>query len=81
MKAALDEIYPKLTEILRSVFGDDTLEATPTLSAKDVAGWDSLRNIRLMLTIERSYGIRFSATEIGKLQNVGDLAELVRSKI
>ncbi len=80
MKATLDEIYPKLTEILRSVFADDKLEATPTLTAKDVAGWDSLRNIRLMLTIERAYGIRFSATEIGKLQNVGDLAELVRSK-
>jgi len=75
------QIYPKLTEIFRNVFGDDTLEATPALSAKDVAGWDSLRNIRLMLTVERAYGIRFSATEIGKLQNVGDLAQLVRSKI
>lgn len=75
------QIYPKLTEIFRNVFGDDTLEATPTLSAKDVSGWDSLRNIRLMLTIERAYGIRFSATEIGKLQNVGDLAQLVRTKI
>jgi len=75
------QIYPKLTEIFRNVFADDTLEATPTLSAKDVAGWDSLRNIRLMLTVERAYGIRFSATEIGKLQNVGDLAQLVRTKI
>lgn len=73
-------IYPKLTEIFRNVFDDDTLEATPALSAKDVAGWDSLRNIRLMLTVERVYGIRFSATEIGKLQNVGDLAQLVRTK-
>jgi acyl carrier protein len=75
------QIYPKLTEIFRNVFGDDTLQATPSLSAKDVPGWDSLRNIRLMLTVERAYGIRFSATEIGKLQNVGDLALLVRAKI
>ena len=81
MKATTEAIYPKLTEILRNVFGDETLVATPTLSAKDIQGWDSLRNIRLMLTIERTYGIRFSASEIGKLQNVGDLAQLVQAKL
>lgn len=75
------QIYPKLTEIFRNVFDDDTLEAIPTLTAKDVPGWDSLRNIRLMLTIERAYGVRFSATEIGRLQNVGDLARLVQAKL
>jgi len=81
LKAELNEIYPKLTEILRDVFGDDTLVATSTLTAKDVPGWDSLRNIRLMLTIEKAYGVRFSASEIGKLQNVGDLVHLVQGKL
>jgi acyl carrier protein len=75
------EIYPKLTEILREVFGDESLTATPTLTAKDVPGWDSLRNIRLMLTIEKAYRVRFSATEIGKLQNVADLVHLVQAKL
>ena len=75
------QIYPKLTEIFRNVFGDDTIIATAVLAAKDVHGWDSLRNIRLMLTVERAYGIRFSASEIGKLQNVGDLVQLVQSKL
>ena len=77
----MNEIYPKLTEILRDVFGDGTLVASPTLTAKDVPGWDSLRNIRLMLTVEKAYGVRFSASEIGKLQNVGDLVRLVQTKL
>lgn len=81
LKAGVDEIYPKLTQIFRDVFGDDSLVATPTMTAKDVAGWDSLRNIRLMLTIEKAYGVRFSASEIGKLQNVADLVHLVQAKI
>ena len=76
-----NQIYPKLTEILRDVFGVDTLVATPTLTAKDVPGWDSLRNIRLMLTIEKAYGVRFSASDIGRLQNVGDLVHLVQTKL
>jgi acyl carrier protein len=74
-------IYSKFTTIFRDVFDDDTLIVTPELAAKDVPGWDSLRNIRLMLTVERAYGIRLTAPEIGKLQNVGDLARLVQSKL
>lgn len=80
MKAGVDEIYPRLTQIFRDVFGDDAITATPTMTAKDVAGWDSLRNIRLILTIEKAYGVRFSASEIGKLQNVADLVHLVQAK-
>ena len=80
MKAGVDEIYPKLTQIFRDVFGDDAITATPAMTAKDVAGWDSLRNIRLILTIEKAYGVRFSASEIGKLQNVADLVHLVQAK-
>jgi acyl carrier protein len=75
------QIYPKLTQILQSVFGDRTLTANPYLTARDVPGWDSLRNIRLMLTIEKSFKVRFSASEIGKLKNVGDLAQLIQSKV
>jgi acyl carrier protein len=75
------EIYAELTKIFRSVFRDDTLVADPTMTAKDVAGWDSLRNIRLMLTIEKTYKVRFSTSEIGTLKNVGDLVRLIQAKI
>lgn len=81
MKAEASEIYPRLTEILRDVFGDGSLVAASTMTAKDVPGWDSLRNIRLMLTIEKAYGVRFSASEIGKLKNIGDLVHLVQTKL
>jgi acyl carrier protein len=76
-----EAIYSRFTTIFRDVFDDDTLVVTPELAAKDVPGWDSLRNIRLMLMVERAYRIRLTAAEIGKLQNVGDLARLVHSKL
>ena len=75
-----NQIYPELTKIFRSVFGDDQLVVSPALSSKDVRGWDSLRNIRLMLTIERTYKVRFSASEIGKLNCVEDLVRLIQTK-
>jgi len=53
---------------------------TPELSAKDVDGWDSLTHIRLILSVEKAFKIKFTTSEIGKLQNVGDLARLIEMR-
>ena len=34
----------------------------------------------LMLTIEKTFRVKFTATEIGQLKNVGDLEKLLASK-
>ena len=75
------EIYERLTDILRDIFDDDTLIAVPTMVAKDVDGWDSLNNIRVVLSVERAFGIKFSASEIAGFNNVGELACLAQSKV
>jgi len=78
----LDElqIYTRLDEIFQSVFDEDGIKLTPELSAKDVDGWDSLTHIRFILTIEKAFKIKFSTSEIGKLENVGDLVALIKMR-
>jgi acyl carrier protein len=73
-------IYPRLTEIFEDVFDDDSIEVTPQLTAKDVDGWDSLNHIRLILTIEKAFKIKFSTSEIGSLENVGGLVALIQAR-
>jgi acyl carrier protein len=73
------QIYARLAEIFEDVFDEDTIKITPELSAKDVDGWDSLTHIRLILTIERAFKIKFSTSEIGRLENVGDLVSLIKA--
>ena len=75
------QIYQRLTEIFQDVFDEDSIEVTPKLSADDVDGWDSLTNVRLILTIEKAFKIKFSTTEIGKLENVGELVALIQGKV
>lgn len=75
------EIYQRLGEIFEDVFDDDSISVKPELSAKDVDGWDSLTHIRLILTIEKAFKIKFSTSEIGKLQNVGDLVGLIKARV
>jgi acyl carrier protein len=74
------QIYARLTEVFRGVFDDDSIEVTPELSAKDVDGWDSLTHIRLILTVEKTFKVRFSTVEVGKLENVRDLVGLIKAK-
>jgi acyl carrier protein len=73
-------IYARLTEIIADFFDDDSIIATPLLSAKDVDGWDSLAHIRLMLTIEREFKVKFSTSEIGKMETIGDLVTLIKAR-
>lgn len=72
------QIYSRLAEVFHDVFDDDSIQLTPQLTAKDVDGWDSLTHIRLMLTVEKAFKIRLSTSEIGKLENVGDLVALIK---
>jgi acyl carrier protein len=51
------------------------------LTAAEVEGWDSMAHVRLLVTIERKFGIKFSACEIGRLQSVGDLMKLIQAKL
>jgi acyl carrier protein len=73
------QIYSRLAEIFEDVFDEDNITITPELSAKDVDGWDSLTHIRLILTIEKAFKIKFSTSEIGRLENVGDLVSLIKA--
>jgi acyl carrier protein len=73
--------FDKLTQVLRDVFDNEDLVATPDLTASKVDGWDSLGNVRVFVEIERAFGIRFSATEMSSLKNVGQLAELIERKV
>jgi acyl carrier protein len=48
--------------------------------AYDVPGWDSLNHIRVIVAIEKEYGIRFNVVELLRLKNVGDLQLLLDNK-
>ncbi len=75
------EIYRKLTSIFREVFDDDNLTITPELTATELPEWDSLQHIRLVIAAEREFALKFSASEIGTLENVGEFADLIRRKL
>jgi len=74
------EIYAALTTIFRDVFLRDDLELRPDLSAKDVEGWDSFKQIEIILAAEARFGIKMSTRELDSLRRVEDLVRVIAAK-
>lgn len=74
------EIYGGLTEIFHDVFMRDDLAVTADLTAREVDGWDSFKQIEIVLAAEERWNIKFSARELDSLQSVGDLARVIAAK-
>lgn len=68
-----EEILAKLQEVFRKVLNDKSIVLTPATTAKDVAGWDSLSHVMLVVEIEGAFKKRFKSREITGWQNVGDM--------
>ena len=76
-----DEIGEKLQQVFRENFNDYNLVIRDSMNADDIEEWDSLSHISLIVSTEEVFGIRFSHSEIEKLNNIGEFKTLISSKL
>jgi acyl carrier protein len=74
------DIYTALTEIFHDIFMRDDLKLSPELTAKQVQGWDSFKQIEIIMASEEKWGIKFNTRELDSLRSVGDLVGLIATK-
>lgn len=75
-----DEIVRQLTTIFQDTFDDPGIELFDEMTAADLDDWDSLQHIVLTLAIERKFKLRLNPAEVGKLENVGKMIDLLLAK-
>jgi acyl carrier protein len=68
-----DEIARRLEAVFREVLDNDEITLGNDTTAADVDGWNSVANIRLMVSIEEEFHIRFDIGEFQEYRNVGEL--------
>ena len=73
-------IKQEITDIFEEVMDLEDVALDDDTTANDIEEWDSLSHIRLIIAIERSFGIKFSNAEIESLKKFGDLVALVGRK-
>ncbi len=74
------DVLQRVNDVFRDVFDEGDLSISRQTTAADVAGWDSLMHVRLMLAVEKAFGVRFSSSEVASLPNVGALIDLLDRK-
>jgi len=76
-----EEIFTKIVNMCKVVFEDNELIITEETAANDIEMWDSLTHVVLIAEIEGSFGIKFKLDEIQKARNIGELVNIVESKV
>jgi acyl carrier protein len=74
------EVMRRLTDVFQETFDDPGLQLRDSMTAADVDEWDSLQHIVLVLAVEREFRIRLNPAEVGKLENVGRMIDLLQAK-
>jgi acyl carrier protein len=75
-----EEILAELTPIFRDVLDNEKISISAATAASDIAEWDSLSHIQLVVAIEKHFSIRFTSREIQSWTNVGDMITCMQSK-
>jgi acyl carrier protein len=75
------DITDKLTLIFKKIFNHQSLVLTDELTANDVDNWDSLTHMLLISEIEEAFSIKFKLKELNKMKNVGEMIDIILSKI
>jgi acyl carrier protein len=76
-----NELADKLAVIFRKVFNNAEIVITDELTANDVANWDSLSHMILIGEVEKALGISFKLKELNKMKNVGNMMDIILSKL
>ena len=76
-----ESILNKVQEIFKDVFDDERLVINNSTNSEHIEEWDSLNHIQLVLSIEKTFNIRFKTGEIQSLKDVGEMIDLLEEKI
>lgn len=74
------EIEQRLAAIFREVLRRPDLQVDRAMSPVNFSDWTSMIHIKLFVTIERNFGIKFTTDEVVSTQSFGSLADLVGEK-
>lgn len=73
-------ISVRLKKIILEALKLEDFDIQDETTASMVPGWDSLSHVRVIISIEESYGIRFKTLEVIRLKNAGELQRLIDVK-
>lgn len=75
--ARREALKKRLNRVFQEVFDDDSIEIFDAMTADDLDEWDSVEHITLVVATEQAFGITVKAAEVGQLENVGAMLDIL----
>lgn len=76
-----EEVYDALNEVFQDVFDDEDIQVNDNTTADDIEDWDSLEHINLVVAVEKKFNIKFNMGEVNSFKNVGEMVDIILSRI
>lgn len=76
-----ETIFEKIQQIFRDIFDNQTLCISDETTSNDIEDWDSLNHINLIVSMEKTFNLKFTLMEVQVLKNVGEMVDLIKKKI
>jgi len=77
---AASDVNDFLNDLFKDLFMRDDIVLTSETTAADIEGWDSYKQVEIIIATEDKYGIKMTTKEIDGLDSIGDLIKLIESK-
>lgn len=77
----IDEVLKKINDIFIDVLENEDIQVKYETQSQDIEEWDSLNHISLVVAIEKSFNIKFTAQEIQNFKNVGEMCKSILEKL
>ena len=77
----MDDLLSQVQSIFRDILDQPDLVLTRGSSAYTVDDWDSLAHVNIVTAVELHFKIKFALSELQTLRNVGDMLDLIQSKL
>jgi acyl carrier protein len=76
-----EEVLAKLQDVFREEFHDPGLQLKEGMKAGDIEGWDSHRQINIILACEEAFGVTLKTREINAMENIGEMADHLHKRL
>ena len=72
-----EKILGSLSQILRDLLANDSIELRMETRREDVPAWDSFAYINFIVAAEQEFGVKFQVAEVESFGSVGQIVERI----
>jgi acyl carrier protein len=73
-------VLAEITDVVRQVLEDRTIELAPTTAIDDITGWDPMSHIAVLVEAEYRFDVVFDLADIDAFPTIGHLIRMIQAK-